>query len=70
MDTTDESTVRRFLTILFYKRCQRHLRTLAAAYNLSAERVAELEERFLVSADCAPLFVPTAILQLSSSSGE
>jgi hypothetical protein len=66
----DEATVRRFLTILFYKRDQRHLRTLAAAYNLSAERVAELEERFLISADCAPTFVPATTIQLSSSSGE
>jgi hypothetical protein len=67
---TDETTVRRFLTILFYKRAQRHLRTLAEAYQLSPERLAELEERFLVTADCAPVFVPLAPLHQSSSAGE
>jgi hypothetical protein len=63
---SDETTVRRFLTILFYKRCQRHLRTIATTYNLSEERLAELEERFLLTADCAPTFV-LATLQPSSS---
>lgn len=67
---TDEATVRRFLTILFYKRAQRHLRTLAELYQLSPERLAELEERFLVTADCAPVFVPLKSLHQSSSAGE
>jgi hypothetical protein len=63
----DEATVRRFLTILFYKRAQRHLRTLAELYQMSAEHLAELEERFLVTADCAPMFIPLKPVQPSSS---
>lgn len=64
---TDEATVRRFLTILFYKRAQRHLRTLAEHYQMSPEHLAELEERFLSLAECAPVFAPLKPVQSSSS---
>ena len=64
---TDEATVRRFLTILFYKRAQRHLRTLVEHYQMSPERLTELEERFLSLADCAPMFAPLKPVQSSNS---
>jgi hypothetical protein len=57
METADEfaeGQVRRFLTTLFVKRAQRHLKALAELYSWSPEMLAENEQRFLKSG----LFVP------------
>ena len=42
-----ESTVRRFLTVLFTFRARRHLRTLAEIYSWSPEQLAAAETRFI-----------------------
>ena len=52
-----EGHVRRFLTVLFMKRAQRHLRTLATLYNWSPEHLAIMESRFLQQANFAPRVV-------------
>ena len=42
-----ESTVRRFLTVLFTLRARRHLQRLAELYNWSPEQLADAETRFI-----------------------
>jgi len=57
METADEfaeGQIRRFLTTLFIKRAQRHLRALADLYGWSPEFLAENESHFIKTA----LFVP------------
>lgn len=49
-----ESQVRLFLTVLFMKRAQRHLRTLATLYGWSPEHLTEMESRFLQQANFTP----------------
>lgn len=59
MQTRDEFTtsqVRKFLTVLFVTRAQRHLRTLAEHYGWSPETLAANEARFVRVADCVPHF--------------
>ena len=51
-----EGQVRRFLTVLFMKRAQRHLRTLATLYGWSPEHLAAQEARFLQQARFTPRF--------------
>jgi hypothetical protein len=51
-----EGQVRRFLTVLFMKRAQRHLRTLATLYGWSPEHLATMETRFLQQVRFTPRF--------------
>jgi hypothetical protein len=53
-----ESTVRRFLTVLFTLRARRHLRTLAELYGWSPEQLADAEVRFI--RPIVPRFVAAA----------
>ena len=49
-----EGQVRRFLTVLFMKRAQRHLRTLATLNGWSPEHLATMETRFLQQVNFTP----------------
>jgi hypothetical protein len=52
-----EGQVRRFLTVLFMKRAQRHLRTLATLYGWSPDYLAAMEARFLQQVHFVPQFL-------------
>jgi hypothetical protein len=51
-----ETSVRRFLTVLFTYRARRHLRTLAEHYGWTPEQLAEYENRFVRAAFMTPRF--------------
>ena len=51
-----ESQVRRFLSVLFMKRAQRHLKTLATLYNWTPEYLAAMEARFVQQVRFTPTF--------------
>jgi len=53
METQQEfvdAQLRRFFTVLFTKRAQRHLQTLATIYGWSPETLAAHEQRFITAA--------------------
>jgi hypothetical protein len=50
-----ETHLRQFLTVLFMKRAQRHLRALATLYGWSPEYLAEAEKRFLQQSYLTPI---------------
>jgi hypothetical protein len=51
-----ETSVRRFLTVLFTMRARRHLRTLADHYGWTPEQLTEYEHRFIRAAYMTPRF--------------
>lgn len=51
-----ETSVRRYLTVLFTQRARRHLRILADHYGWTPEQLAEYENRFLRAAYMTPRF--------------
>jgi len=54
MKDYDVEQVRKFLTDLFVRRAQRHLRSLAALYGWDSAQLAEYEIRFIKPGDLAP----------------
>ena len=53
MNEYDTAQLRKFLTALFVRRAQRHLRALAVLYSWSPEELAANEERFIKPGDLA-----------------
>ena len=53
MNEYDTASLRKFLTALFVRRAQRHLRALATLYGWSPEELAANEERFIKPGDIA-----------------
>ena len=51
-----ETSVRRYLTVLFTQRARRHLRVLAEHYGWTPEQLAEYESRFVRAAYMTPRF--------------
>jgi hypothetical protein len=52
----EESEVRKFLTVLFFRRGKRLLKTLADTYSWSPEVLQEHESRFLIASYFVPKF--------------
>jgi hypothetical protein len=53
-----EAQARKFMTVLFYNRARRHLKTMAALYGWSPETLQEHEQRFLRPSDAVPIWAP------------
>ena len=53
MNEYDTANLRKFLTALFVRRAQRHLKTLSTLYGWSPEELAAHEERFIKPGDIA-----------------
>ena len=51
-----ETSVRRFLTVLFTQRARRHLRILAEHYGWTPAQLTEYEHRFIRAAFMTPRF--------------
>lgn len=51
-----ETSVRRYLTVLFTTRARRHLRLLAEHYGWTPEQLTEYENRFIRAAYMTPRF--------------
>jgi hypothetical protein len=55
-----ETSVRRYLTVLFTMRARRHLRILAESYGWTPEQLTEYENRFIRAAYMTPRFAALA----------